>query len=83
MSLTNGSGPGGRPRGGRSGGPRRVGMAAKSPITMEEFGRRLARLIAGLSGNQAHAEVTVIIQEGVVRHVNVKRGFLPHDLPDV
>lgn len=61
-----------------------MGLAAP-PATVDPgvFWMRLQRLILGLQVEHAHANIVLVMQDGVLRQVRVDRSFLPGALPDV
>ena len=44
---------------------------------------RLQRLVLGLQVEHAHANIVLVMQDGVLKQVRVDRSYLPGALPDV
>lgn len=59
-----------------------MGTAQVRPLNFEEFWTRLGRQVLKMMAKRAHAEVTVVLHDGVVQPVKITEKMLPSNLPD-
>lgn len=58
-----------------------MAATAHEPLNLDEFWRRYSRLVGRLIKEKAHADVVLVMRDGVIQFIRIDRSLRPAMLP--